>query len=194
MKGLKGFQKGHKINKGKKYSKKRKSKISATLRGRIFTKKWKKKLSLSHKGKKQSEITKKKISKTVLGKAKPWLKGKKPWNYQKKSPQTSGKKNGNWKGGITPKNHKTRTSLEMKLWKKACLERDNFTDQKTEIRGGELEVHHINNFADFPEIRFAIDNGITLSKKSHKDFHKKYGSKNNTREQLQEFLLTKSKI
>jgi len=36
--------------------------------------------------------------------------------------------------------------------------------------------------------RFAIDNGITLSKKSHKEFHDKYGQENNTREQLIQFL------
>lgn len=33
-----------------------------------------------------------------------------------------------------------------------------------------------------------LDNGITLSKKAHKEFHKIYGRKNNTKEQLEEFL------
>ena len=60
--------------------------------------------------------------------------------------------------------------------------------KKTGISGGELVVHHINNFADFPELRTAIDNGITLSKKAHQDFHKIYGVRNNTKEQLEEFL------
>ena len=32
------------------------------------------------------------------------------------------------------------------------------------------------------------DNGITLSEKTHKEFHKKYCKKNNTREQLDEFI------
>ena len=50
----------------------------------------------------------------------------------------------------------------------------------------------INNFADFPELRLAIDNGITLSEKAHKDFHNIYGNKNNTKEQLEEFLQTKN--
>lgn len=31
-------------------------------------------------------------------------------------------------------------------------------------------------------------NGITLSKKAHKEFHHIYGTKNNTKEQLIEFL------
>lgn len=102
-----------------------------------------------------------------------------------------GKNNPNYKGGVTPENHRIRTSLEMKLWKKACLERDNFTDAKTGQKGGQLQVHHINNFADFPELRTSISNGVTFSKKSHELFHKMYGRRNNTREQLQEFLNTK---
>ena len=54
--------------------------------------------------------------------------------------------------------------------------------------GGNLIVHHINNFADFPELRFAIDNGITMEKNIHDIFHKQYGYKNNTKEQLSEFV------
>jgi len=33
-----------------------------------------------------------------------------------------------------------------------------------------------------------LRNGITLSKKAHNEFHKKYGKRNNTPEQLNEFL------
>ena len=71
------------------------------------------------------------------------------------------------------------------------FERDNFTCQKYDIRGGLLVAHHINNFSEFPELRFAIDNGITLSQKAHNDFHKIYGKINNTKEQLEEFLKIK---
>lgn len=81
-----------------------------------------------------------------------------------------------------------RGRIEYKLWRKSVFERDNFTCQKYGIRGGILHPHHINNFAEKEELRFAIDNGITLSEKAHKEFHKKYGYRNNTREQLEEFL------
>lgn len=131
-------------------------------------------------GKKATKETKIKLSISHLGQ-RAWNKGINQW-------QTTGNKNPNWKGGITPTNHKIRTSLEMKLWRKSCYERDNFTCQKTGEVGGKLVVHHINNFADFPELRTSIENGITLSYKSHKEFHKKYGTRNNTKEQLDEFL------
>ena len=81
-----------------------------------------------------------------------------------------------------------RDNSEYRYWRKMCLERDNFTCQSSGKYGGLLEVHHINNFADFPELRYDIDNGVTLSKESHREFHKKYGRKNNTKEQLEEFI------
>ena len=98
----------------------------------------------------------------------------------------------NWKGGITPENVRIRNCPEMHLWRKSCLIRDNFTSQKSGQKGGKLEIHHINNFANFPELRFALDNGITLTKEEHKEFHIKYGKKNNTKEQLLEFLTQNS--
>ena len=96
-----------------------------------------------------------------------------------------------WRGGRMKdysENDRVRKSLEYVLWRKSIFERDNFTCQKYGIRGGILHAHHINNFADFPELRLALDNGITLSEKAHKEFHKKYGRSHNTREQMIEFL------
>ena len=111
-------------------------------------------------------------------------------SFKKGVPQlsTRGDKNCNWKGGVTSENEHIRKSIEYKLWQDSVFARDNFTDQKTGIRGGDLHAHHIQNFSSHPELRFAIDNGITLSVKSHRAFHKKYGFKNNTMEQLTEFL------
>jgi 5-methylcytosine-specific restriction endonuclease McrA len=94
----------------------------------------------------------------------------------------------NWKGGKTSEIRKLRASLEYELWRESVFIRDNYTCQKTSQKGGRLVAHHINNFADFPELRTSIQNGITLSEKVHKEFHKKYGVKNNTKEQLEEFL------
>lgn len=178
-------------NKGKKSSKETRKKLSEAHKGVKLSDKHRKSLSISLSGdknpfygKKHSKETKDKISKTKkLQKIVPsnaFVKG-----------ETAGDKNFSWKGGITPENKKIRNSVDYTMWRKACFERDNFTCQKTGISGGELECHHINNFADFPELRTSIENGITLSKKAHREFHKIYGIKNNTREQLIEFINNK---
>ena len=67
-----------------------------------------------------------------------------------------------------------------------------FRAANTKIKGGDLAVHHINNFSSFPELRTSLENGITLSKESHELFHKIYGKKNNTKSQLEKFLITYS--
>ncbi len=99
-----------------------------------------------------------------------------------------GKDNWNWKGGLSSEHDKLRHNTENRLWRKSVLERDNWTCQKTGVKGGKLVAHHINNFTDFPELRFAIDNGITLSEKAHKEFHKIYGYKGVTYIELEKFL------
>lgn len=132
-------------------------------------------------GKKHSEETLIKLKETRKKQGSPWLIGK-------PRPDMMGEKSPNWKGGITPENVKVRNSIEYKLWLNSVFARDSFTCQKTGTRGGNLVAHHILNFASHPELRFAIDNGVTLSEKSHKEFHRKYGIKNNTAEQLEEFL------
>jgi hypothetical protein len=172
-------------NKNKKLGKNIKHSIAMT--GRKASEETKKRMSDVRKGKMPKNIS------TISG----WNKGIRHSNETKKKislsrlGKCSGSDNNLWRGGrmqFYPENEKIRKSSEIMLWKKACMERDNFTCQKTGQRGGRLVVHHINNFADFPELRTSISNGVTLSVEAHREFHKKYGVKNNTREQLLEFL------
>jgi len=100
----------------------------------------------------------------------------------------SGSKHWNWRGGITTESEKVRKSIEYRLWRESVFARDNWTCQKCLKGNKHLRAHHINNFADYPELRTAISNGITFDKKCHNLFHKIYGKKNNTKEQLKEFL------
>jgi len=135
--------------------------------------------SLRMKGKKHTKETKQKMSKIMKEK------GNRPptqWGHKynlgrkhteetkkKMSEKFKGEKCYRWKGGITPINRSIRNSLEYRLWRTAVFERDNFTCVWCgDSRGGNLEADHIKPFAQYPELRFAIDNGRTLCKECHK--------------------------
>ena len=212
-----GFQKGNKIRFGKHHSKETRNKIGDSNRGKKRTEEAKKKMSISSKGMPSSmgmlgkHLTKearRKISITKVGRkasketrlkmslaknGKPRSGDPANWKRSietkiKISESSRGEKGSNWKGGISPENKIIRKGIEYRLWREAVFARDNWICQKYGIRGGILHPHHIQNFAKYPELRFAIDNGITLSEKAHKEFHKKYGVNNNTKGQLEEFL------
>lgn len=106
-----------------------------------------------------------------------------------------GEGNHNWKGGITSKNQIIRNSEEYKNWRLKVFEHDNYTCQCCgDNKGGNLNAHHIENFSSNEELRFDIENGITLCNKCHDfryygSFHHTYGSQNNTREQLEEYFI-----
>ena len=103
-----------------------------------------------------------------------------------------GEKGNNWKGGISSENNRIRGSIETRLWREAVFARDNWTCQKCRARSGSktvyLHSHHIKNFVEYPDLRFAIDNGIAFCKDCHWKFHNIYGRKNNNEAQIKKFL------
>lgn len=86
---------------------------------------------------------------------------------QWKQENQGGKNNPNWRGGVTPENHKIRTSIEYRLWREAVFARDGWTCQECGKKG-DMHAHHIRAFSTYPMFRFAIDNGITLCFKCHR--------------------------
>jgi len=109
-------------------------------------------------GKKHSEATLKKMSDAKKNKPAPWKSGENcPW----------------WKGGVSPINRKIRTSLVYKLWRTSVFERDGYACIWCGAKSGNgkavvLNADHIKRFSDYPELRFAIDNGRTLCEPCHK--------------------------
>ncbi|NLE06200.1 MAG: HNH endonuclease, partial [Crenarchaeota archaeon] len=105
-----------------------------------------------------------------------------------------GENNPNWKGGITSENHKNRASEEYIEWRNKVYERDNYTCQCCgDSTGGNLQAHHIENFSTNEELRFDINNGITLcdlchNPNKHGSFHNIYGTYNNNKNQLVEYI------
>jgi len=162
--GIKDFQKGQiPWNKGKKrppFSEEWKKRLSESLKG-----------NTCRRGKKTSEETKKKISEALIGKPQSKEKSRKISLAKKGVPSLNqrGENHYNWKGGITPINLQIRHSLEYKLWRTAVFQKDNFTCIWCgDNRGGNLNADHIKQFAYYPELRFAIDNGRTLCRECHK--------------------------
>lgn len=74
------------------------------------------------------------------------------------------------------------------------MKRDNYTCnicEKYSKWGAGLNAHHLNSYDWDKKNRTNIDNGITLCKDCHKDFHTKYGYGKNTKEQFKEYKNSK---
>ncbi len=168
---------------GKKLTELHKSNVSKSLKGRIFSEEHKIKLSKArigkyygvgfNKGHKHSIETIRKLKISHLNQV--------PWNKGKKYIQISGNKHFNWKGGITSLRNKIRHLFEYRQWICDVFTRDDYICQKCNIRGGNLEAHHIKRFTlilqenQIKDVKDAlnckelwnINNGQTLCKKCH---------------------------
>jgi len=77
------------------------------------------------------------------------------------------------KGRKPPWETKTdnRYNADYKDWRTKVYERDNYVCQKCGQKGGKLNAHHIKPYAEFPDLRLDIDNGLTLCEECHKKEH-----------------------
>lgn len=111
----------------------------------------------------------------------------------------NGKDHFNWKGGRTSLQDIIRKSSYSQNYRKECFKRDGW---KSALSGsnGRLEHHHLiafsilikrhnitkNNWVNFKDILFDLNNAITLTEKEHDKFHGQYGYVT-TPEQFEEF-------
>ena len=172
----------------RKLSQETKSRISQSLTGRTISTEVRQRMSDAQKGRKLSLEHRKKLSDS---RKRFHKNGGKQALFGKPNYKIRGENHYNWKGGVSTENRVIRKRVDFRLWRESVFARDNWTCQKYGIRGYELHPHHIKNFAEFPELRFSVENGITLSRQAHNEFHGLYGKRNNSEEQLQEFLLAK---
>lgn len=122
-----------------------------------------------------TEIEKEKIKLTSIGRK---------WTIERRlkiSEDRKGDKTHLWKGGKDKKIYKHYNNAEYKIWREQIFERDNYTCQKCGVRSQVgrriyLHPHHIKSYTYYPQLRYDINNGVTLCKECHLDLHSIKGS------------------
>ena len=166
------FKKGHKINVGKHMSETAKEKARKTR----FLKRIIKNCTTCNKPfyVTPSRINTKACSKECIIKT-TFKKGKTSWNKGKSGyklaerPNTMprGDKHWSWKGGISRDIH-SLCKPEYREWRKSVFTRDNYKCRIADGNcKGQLQPHHILIWAEYPELRYVINNGITLCQAHH---------------------------
>ena len=77
-----------------------------------------------------------------------------------------------WKGDLAIRHRDGRELPEYRDWRKSVFDRDHYTCQCCGNRNGDgktvyLEAHHIFNWRANVDLRYDVDNGITLCKDCH---------------------------
>jgi len=143
-------RKGKPTSLGLRCSKEKKAKISKTLTGRVMPEVQKIKISLK-------------------------LKGRKTWKTRINI--LIGDKHPNWRGGYSKKRQARYNEPEYKEFVGNVLKRDNYTCQLCGARNGNgkkifFQVHHKIHYWENPNLKYDIDNGITLCRDCHRKSHK----------------------
>ena len=81
--------------------------------------------------------------------------------------------------------------IELSVWSKSIKNRDNWKCYMC-ASSNKLEAHHLDSYLAYKSSRFDINNGITLCKVCHMDFHKLYGYKITTKHQFIEYCNNKN--
>jgi len=114
---------------------------------------------------------------------------------ERASEANSGEKHYKYNSNLTYEERQIKRKYpEYYEWVKAIFERDNYTCQYCGRRGRNLCAHHLDGYDNFPELRILLENGITLCKNCHVNFHHRYGRGNNTREQFEKFLCAQKNL
>jgi len=174
---------------GRHISDETKAKMSAAQKGKFVSEETKAKMSLAQKGHPVSDETRAKQSLVRKGK-------KQTIEWRRHiSEAHMGEKSHCWKGGLTKEGTHIRNGMEYAIWRTSVFTRDDYTCQKCGAHSEKghaviLEAHHMDSFADFPEERLDIRNGITFCEKCHLELHRRYGMVHNRKWQTDEFLET----
>lgn len=81
----------------------------------------------------------------------------------------TGKNNSQWVQDRSKLKCRPNKLKKHKQWRRKIFERDNHTCILCGERGGYLEPHHIKRWADYPDLRYEVINGITLCYDCHRE-------------------------
>jgi len=99
----------------------------------------------------------------------------KTWKISKEKLKNFGKIKGsdhpNWKGGKTKYyKHSTQTRAYAE-WREEVFKQDDYICQICNKKGVYLHPHHIKGWTKYPQLRYEINNGLTLCKSCHIAYH-----------------------
>ena len=135
---------------GKECSIETKTKISLANKGKKRTKEARERMSLSHQGVPLSQERRKRISLANMGRVVKPL---------------TGENHPNWIADRTllVKSEKKHLDGRYREWMKAVKNRDGWKCRIADHNcNGRLEAHHILRWSDYPELRYEVNNGISL--------------------------------
>ena len=169
------IQKGFgKWRKGRKLSDDTKRKISSKNKGKkrpdlVLQNKSFRNRELMHNrylGKKLSKlhcfnISQAKKGKKIICSSKEIMRRKENWRKNK---------NPKWSGGVSSEYHIAVTSCEWFIIREKIMKRDNYTCQKCNVRGKNLQIHHIIPWRKIHN--HSVDNLITVCIRCHKELEK----------------------
>ena len=121
---------------------------------------------------KVSEETRAKLRQSHLGQ-KAWNKGmiglSVGWPKGKKRPENTGENNYRWIVDRTKlAKRQERNDMAYKEWRMSVWKRDNFKCKiSNQDCDGRIEAHHILGWAEYVELRYEVNNGITLCHAHH---------------------------
>ena len=73
--------------------------------------------------------------------------------------------------GVGNKNRLQRQRTQYWEWRDAVVKRDNGRCQSCGTSGVPVHAHHVKSFSSHPELRFSVDNGLTLCLSCHGLIH-----------------------
>lgn len=94
-----------------------------------------------------------------------------------------------WNPNLTQEDRiKSRKTKKDTKWRKSVYTKDNYTCQVCGAKNCKLNAHHLDGWAENPELRYDVTNGVTLCINCHNKFHSIYGKKSIIRKQFQDFI------